>query len=183
MGWTELLEKVNAELDAEAEKLRMDADEKRKSIIGEAEIAADEKIKESRLASFKEAKMLYDEIVSIGRIKAKSIVRQSGRRSIDRIYDEFKEKLLKDGRYKKNLVEKFLAENYRPDCEVFVSKEMFSLLDKGQLKRYNAKAGGGDCAKPAVIKWGRVTVSFDWDEFIEKFKEETLGEVYKTFLT
>jgi len=176
MSWTELLSKVGGELKEDVEKIRLAGEERKKKILADARALADKKIREERQQSEKQAKMLFEEISSLGRIRAKGIIRKSKTDAINGIYEEFKRKLLEDDELKKKILEKFLEENVSAGCEVQMQPDVFALFKKS--KKFKAVQNAKSPA-PVLILRDRVTVSFDWDEFIAGIKERTVGRIVK----
>jgi len=179
MSWTELLDRVGGELREELEKIRMAGEERKKKILDEARVLSREKSKEGRRQSQKEAKMLSEEISSSGRIKAKNIIRHAKADVINEIYDEFKRKLLSDSSLKKKILEKFLEENIKAGCEVLVSPDVFALFKKDKKFKAVKFVKSEKSSVPVLILWGRISVSFDWNEFMEELKERTVARVIK----
>ncbi len=174
MSWTELLDRVGGELKEDVEKIRREGEERKKKILVDARARAEKKIIEGREQSEKQAKMLFEEISSSGRIRAKGIIRKSKTDAINEIYEEFKHKILADDELKKKILEKFLEENVRPGCEVQVTPDVFALFKKNTKFKLVKNA---DCPLPVLILRDRVTVSFDWDEFMAGLKERTVVRV------
>jgi len=174
VSWTELLDRVGGELKEDLVKIRREGSEKKNKIIGDAVARAEKKIMEGREQSEKQAKMLFEEISSSGRIRAKGVIRKSKTDALNEIYEEFKRKILADDELKKKILEKFLEENVCAGCEVQVTPDVFALFKKNKKFKPVKNA---DCPSPVLILRDRVTISFDWDEFMAGLKERTIGRV------
>lgn len=179
MSWTELLDRVSGELRDELEKIRSAGEMRKKKIFDEARALSEKKIDKGRRQAQREAKMLSEEISSSGRIRVKSIIRKSKTDAINEIYEEFKRKILADDELKKKILEKFLEENIRAGCEVQVTPDVFALFKNNKKIKPVKFVKNVNCPSPVLILWGRVSVRFDWDEFMEELKERTIGQVMK----
>lgn len=177
MSWTKLLDRVSGELREELDKIRNAGETRKKKILDEARALSAGKIEEGRRLAQKEAKMLSKEISSSGRIRAKSIIRKSKTEAVNKIYEEFKRKILEDDELKKKILEKFLEENIRTGCEIQVTPDVFTLFKKNKKFTPVKFIKNVNCPSPVLILWDRVSVSFDWDEFMAELKERTVARI------
>jgi len=179
MSWTKLLDRVGGELREELEKIRNAGETRKKKILDEARSLSEKKNEEGRRLAQKEAKMLSEEISSSGRIRAKNIIRHAKAGVINEIYEEFKCKILADDELKKKILEKFLEKNIKAGCEVLVAPDVFALFKKDKKFKAVKFVKSEKSSVPVLILWGRISVSFDWNEFMDELKERTVARVIK----
>jgi len=173
MGFSELLEKVKSEIDADIEKIRQDALLKKKQIIEEAQKKAQIFFEEAQKQAQKKARLLKEEIISAGRIKSKAILRDAKISAINEIFNAFQQKVLEDKNLKKEIYKNFIEKNFKKGETLKVTKEVFELLKKektAKMEIYEDKV-------PISIEYGNVRICFDWDEFFEKVKEAAISKV------
>jgi len=173
MGFSELLEKVKSEIDAEVENIRQDALIKKNQIIEEAQKKAQIILEEAQKQAQKKARILREEIISAGRIKSKAILRDAKISTINEIFDAFRQKILEDKNLKKEIYKSFIEKNFKKGGILKVTKEVSELLKKekiGKMEVYEDKI-------PISIEYGKMRIFFDWDEFFEKVKESAISKI------